>query len=433
MNTEKDNKEDLENNYRKISDDVEIGEPVEDDSLRKLWTVSVVCLGFMIIEVIGGYIANSIAIMSDAAHLFSDLLGFIISIVSIYIAKRSATHHMSYGFHRAEVIGALVSVTIIWGLTVWLIWEATLRILTPSPVNGGIMLIVAILGLLFNVVMGLILAYENIDHGMHNHSHGEEPYHTDKGPSDTEHPHNEDMTTHLLNDYKNEEKKEENHNHEHGGEEGDHQHNHDNEEDHGDHDHDGGETHSHNQTGKHLHDNKSATSHEEGTHGHSHEHDDHDHSHGNQNINVKAAIAHVIGDAIQNIGVIVAGAVIYFRPDLVIADALCTFFFAILVFFTTTRILKDCVSVIMEGSPIDNVEKLKKRLLKLEGVTEVHDIHVWSLSMGKVAMTCHLKSTTPQTTLLKAKELMMKKYEISHTTIQVEGDDHPEECKQTLH
>lgn len=400
--------------YRKISDDVEDETDNEDDvALRKLWTVSIVCLGFMIIEVIGGYIANSIAIMSDAAHLFSDLLGFIISIVSIYIAKRTATHHMSYGFHRAEVIGALVSVTIIWGLTVWLLYEAVYRIFNPTPVNGGIMLIVAILGLLFNLIMGIILAYEGIDHGMHNHSHGGEEEghgaHSDHEKHDHEHDsehHHDEAKTGLL------ENKKDNHEHEHDdhGKDSDHSHEHNN-KDHG---------HSHN--------------HED--HGHSHGHDDHGHEHGGsktQNVNIRAALVHVIGDAIQNIGVIISGAVIYIYPNLMIFDPLCTFFFAIVVFLTTTRILKDCVSVIMEGSPIDNVEKLKQRLLKVEGVTDVHDLHVWSLSMGKVSMTCHLKSSNPQKSLIKAKELMIRKYQITHTTIQVEDEDHPENCTQTLH
>jgi zinc transporter 2 len=392
--------------YRKISDDNEDDIEGENDvALRKLWTVSVVCLGFMIIEVIGGYIANSIAIMSDAAHLFSDLLGFIISIVSIYIAKRTATHHMSYGFHRAEVIGALVSVTIIWGLTVWLLYEAIYRVFNPVKVNGGIMLIVAILGLLFNVIMGIILAYEGIDHGMNNHSHGEEEGHG----------------AHSDN---------EKHDHEHDSEH-EHEHHHDDakktllEKDSHSHEHDHGHEHEHEHSDNHAHNKVD----------HGHSHDEHGHEHGgkSQNVNIRAALIHVIGDAIQNIGVIISGAIIYIYPNLMIFDPICTFFFAIVVFLTTTRILKDCVSVIMEGSPIDNVEKLKQRLLKVEGVTDVHDLHVWSLSMGKVSMTCHLKSSSPQKSLIKAKELMIKKYQITHTTIQVEDEDHPENCTQTLH
>jgi len=132
------------------------------ETLRKLWIVSAICLVFMVIEIIGGYWASSIAIMSDAAHLLSDFLGFMISIVSIYISRRRATDKMSFGYHRAEVIGALVSVNIIWGLTIWLLYEASLRLVYKQPVNGFIMLVTAVIGFVFNVVMGLVLMSQGI-------------------------------------------------------------------------------------------------------------------------------------------------------------------------------------------------------------------------------------------------------------------------------
>jgi zinc transporter 2 len=81
------------------------------------------------VEIAGGFIAGSLAIMTDAAHMFSDFTGFFISIFSIWIGTRPSTKTLSYGFHRAEIIGALVSVVIIWGLTIWLIVEAFFRVL----------------------------------------------------------------------------------------------------------------------------------------------------------------------------------------------------------------------------------------------------------------------------------------------------------------
>ena len=122
----------------------------------------IVCLFFFFIEIVGGWLANSIAIMSDAAHLLSDLFGFLISILSILISRKSASSEMSYGYHRAEIIGALVSVTLIWGLTVWLLYEATLRLITPPKVEGYIMVIVAVIGFLFNLIMGVVLTYQGI-------------------------------------------------------------------------------------------------------------------------------------------------------------------------------------------------------------------------------------------------------------------------------
>ena len=82
----------------------------------------------MIGEFVGGFFANSLAIFTDATHLLSDLAGFIISIFSIWIAKKGASSTMSYGYHRAEVIGALASVILIWGLTAVLIYEAIIRL-----------------------------------------------------------------------------------------------------------------------------------------------------------------------------------------------------------------------------------------------------------------------------------------------------------------
>ena len=75
--------------------------------------------------------AQSIAIFTDSAHLASDLVGFAISIFSLVVAQKPASKTLSFGYHRSEIIGTLVSIIFIWGLTVWLVHEATLRIITP--------------------------------------------------------------------------------------------------------------------------------------------------------------------------------------------------------------------------------------------------------------------------------------------------------------
>jgi zinc transporter 2 len=101
--------------------------------MRKLCWVSVVCVTFMTAELIGGYISNSLAIMTDAAHLLSDLLGFVISLCALFIGQRAPTNKHTYGYVRAEIIGALTSVILIWGLTLWLIYEAILRAINKPP------------------------------------------------------------------------------------------------------------------------------------------------------------------------------------------------------------------------------------------------------------------------------------------------------------
>ncbi len=112
----------------------------------------------MVLELIGGIIANSISVMSNAAHLLTDVFGFAISIFAMKIARHKATPRLSYGYLRSEVIGALLSVLTIWFLTIYLLYEATLRIINPPEVEGVMMLYMAIGGFLFNILEFVILA-----------------------------------------------------------------------------------------------------------------------------------------------------------------------------------------------------------------------------------------------------------------------------------
>ena len=317
----------------------------------------------MIIEVIGGYLANSIAIMSDAAHLLSDLLGFLISIISIYISRKVAKNDMSYGYHRAEIIGALVSIALIWVLTIWLLYEATLRIIKPPQVDGLIMIIIAIIGFSFNAIMGVVLAKSGVQHshGLHGHDHE--------------------------------------HDHEHECE------------------HENGENHHH------------SDEEEVGLH------EDDGHSHKNTNVNLRASFIHVLGDALQNIGVLIAGGIIFLFPNFSIADPICTYIFSIIVGLTTIRILKDCIFVLMEGSPVAiDIEELENDLRNITGVKEIHDLHVWSLSIGKMSLSCHICCDDPKKTLKKASKMIQKKYKIDHITIQLEDNNNPQlDCKNDLH
>ena len=92
---------------------------------KKLITVSIVSVFFITVQVIGGWLAGSIAIFTDAAHLASDLLGFSVSIVALNLSQKAADTKFTYGWSRAEIIGTLVSVASIWVMTIWLLVEAT--------------------------------------------------------------------------------------------------------------------------------------------------------------------------------------------------------------------------------------------------------------------------------------------------------------------
>lgn len=173
----------------------------------KLLTVSVVCMILMVAELVGGVLAGSLAIMTDAAHLFSDLSGFFISIFSLWLTNKPSTKKLTYGYHRAEVIGAMASIVLIWGLTIWLIAEAIQRILYQNfVIEKYFMLGTAIFGLLCNLLMGKILhGHSHHHHGHDDHDHGHSHDH-DHGHKHKEHNH-EEKHAHNEKKQKNKEKK----------------------------------------------------------------------------------------------------------------------------------------------------------------------------------------------------------------------------------
>lgn len=313
------------------------------NNLKKLYISIIICTLFMIAEIIGGLISGSLAIFTDAAHVFSDVLGFGISVISIHIARIPASRRMSFGYHRAEVIGALLSISIIWGLTAWLLSEAIHRIIHKSEVDGKIMVITAIAGLVGNIIMAFVLG--------HNHSH--------IGASHEHHEHEV---------------------------------------------------------------------------GHDHDHDHHHHHH--HNLNIQAAILHVVGDLIQSAGVVIAGAIIFFYPHASIADPICTLIFSVIVMFTTIPIVKSCIKILMEATPdtLSSVE-IENDLKEIETVIGLHDLHIWSLSSGKISLSCHLVSNDPWKCLNEASKLLKEKYGIFHATIQMEVENELEDfdCLGDLH
>jgi zinc transporter 2 len=149
-----------------------------DTAIRKMLIISGICIIFLITELIGGILANSLAIISDAAHLFSDLSGFMISIAALWIGKKKANSKYTFGYYRAEVIGALISVITIWILTYMLVEEAVERIVHPIPINAPVMLLTAIIGLVCNLAMMKVL--HSSPHGPHagcSHGHGGHSHH----------------------------------------------------------------------------------------------------------------------------------------------------------------------------------------------------------------------------------------------------------------
>ena len=138
--------------------------------MSKLLIVTAISFVFMAGEIAGGYLSGSLAIITDAAHMLSDVAGFLISYIAIYMGSRPSNYQMSFGYHRAEVLGALASIMLIWGIIIYLFIEAIHRIVDPEPIDGEIMLITAVVGLVCNFIS--IFTLHSFG-GVHKHPHDE--------------------------------------------------------------------------------------------------------------------------------------------------------------------------------------------------------------------------------------------------------------------
>ncbi|XP_063676834.1 proton-coupled zinc antiporter SLC30A2-like [Bolinopsis microptera] len=294
--------------------------PTTNKARNQLIVAAVICLFFTTAEALGGYFSNSLAIFTDASHMMIDFIGYAISLTAIWIAKRPATRKMTFGWYRAEVIGALMSVFTIWVVTGILLYLAVLRIINPDyELDANPMLITACLGVFVNIIMGIVLLPDNL------------------WKKDEEGVEKEKV-----------------------------------------------------------------------------------------NINVRAAFIHVLGDLVQSLGVVVGSLIIKFKPEWKLADPICTFVFAILVLITTINILKDALSVLMEGTP-EEVEKeqMMEDLVKISGVAGVHSLHVWSLTMDKNVISVHLNVEEDQCgrysdILQNAKTVISKHSDFHEMTVQLE-------------
>ncbi|XP_028516618.1 zinc transporter 2 isoform X2 [Exaiptasia diaphana] len=299
--------------------------------------------------------------MTDAAHMLSDFAAFLISLFAIWVAKWQPDKKRTFGYYRAEVLGALVSVLIIWVLTGVLVYLAVQRVITMDfDIDADIMIITAGVALAINILLGIILHQAGVPHG---HSHG--------GSS-----------------------------HSHGG-----------------HSHGG---RSHGNSYRHL----PAASINDGDILHSHSVSIRGSFHEKENINVRAAFIHVLGDVVQSIGVLIAAYIIRYKPTWKIADPICTFLFSVLVLITTLNILRDTIHVLMEGTPKNiNYNAVKSGLENIDGVITAHSLHIWSLTINKAALAVHLavgQGTNTQKVLDIAHQKLKTEFQIFHSTIQVE-------------
>lgn len=124
---------------------------------KKLKLVIAVTGAVMVVEVIGGLLTNSLALISDAGHMFTHFFALVISLGAILFASRPSCHHRTFGFYRIEILSALFNSLFLFGVTVWILIEGIKRIIHPAPILGLQMFIIGVVGLLANLVSAWIL------------------------------------------------------------------------------------------------------------------------------------------------------------------------------------------------------------------------------------------------------------------------------------
>lgn len=272
-----------------------------DGAPRSIMRALIITLIFMVIEAVGGFIANSLALLSDAGHMLTDVGALLLSLFALWVARKPKTATMSFGYHRAEILGALASGLLIWMISGVLIYEAFIRLQHPEHVQGKLVFIIATIGLLANLASMVVL-------------HGEKQ----------------------------------------------------------------------------------------------------------KNINVRAAYLHLLTDSLGSVGAIVAGLILWLTGWQPI-DPIITVLFAVLMLYSSWALVKEAVEVLMESAPSTvDPHQVQHDLESIDGVKEVHDLHIWSVSTGRMALSVHIITESPETVLSQANQLLESQYGIVHTTIQVE-------------
>jgi cobalt-zinc-cadmium efflux system protein len=267
----------------------------------------------MIAEVIGGLLANSLALLSDAGHMLTDILALGLSIVAMRFAQKPPTASKTFGFYRLEILAAFFNGMLLFFISFYIFYEAYKRLLHPEEIKGLVMLVVAAIGLLANGVGIVILK-------------------------------------------------------------------------------------------------KSAR----------------------KSLNVRSAFFHIVGDTISSGGVIVGGLVILYTGWNLV-DSLIGIFIGMLILAGAYRLVRESIDIFLEATPKDiNMAKMLDDLRKIEGVKEIHHLHLWTITSGIYAMSAHvliedlLVSRCAQI-LEEIERLLQGKYGMEHTTIQFEsescGDD----------
>ena len=272
---------------------------------KRLWIVLGITAAFMVAEVVGGVLSNSLALLADSGHMLADVGALALSLIAMRMALHPPSPDRTFGYVRMEILAALVNGATLLLVSGWIVWEAWGRLGAPQEVDGPLMMAVAGVGLIVNVVGAGLL-----------------------------------------------------------------------------------------------------------------------HSHAHENLNMRGAYLHVLGDLLGSIGAIGAGALILLTGWTPI-DAIVSIAIAGLIVLGAWRLVKEATGVLLEMVPAHvNMEDVLGDLQSIPNVHSVHDLHVWTLTSGFVALSGHavLDDPTHHQRVLDEIRDRMERRGIGHVTFQLEPE-----------
>lgn len=269
----------------------------------RLFKAFVVILVFFVVELAGGIYTNSLALLADAGHMFTDVLALAAAFTASRIARWSSSNSVTYGYYRAEIVVAFMNGLALVLISIYVFWEAFNRLAAPPDVKSGTMIAVAAVGLVANLVALRILAGEG------------------------------------------------------------------------------------------------------------------------DSLNVRAAFMHVLGDTLGSLGAIAAG-VLMLTTGSFLADPVVSFLIGGIILVGSVRVVRESLEVLLQSVPkhID-IGDIREAMEDIDGVEEVHDLHVWSLKEGLNILSSHVVvSELSMADEINAElcGLLQRNFGIAHTTLQVE-------------
>jgi cobalt-zinc-cadmium efflux system protein len=146
---------------------------------------------------------------------------------------------------------------------------------------------------------------------------------------------------------------------------------------------------------------------------------------GERSLNIRAALLHVMGDVLGSLAALIAGAIIYYTGWFPI-DPILSIFIGILILISSLRLLRESLLILMEGVPGHlELEAVSESLREIEGVNDIHDLHIWTLSSGNIALSAHInikELSSWQMVLPNLRAMLKEEYEIEHVTLQPEPE-----------